>query len=331
MDKRYGVFVSSTYSDLKDERREVIQALMEMDCIPAGMELFPAADEEQFAFIKRVIDDCDYYIVIIGGRYGSVTSEGISYTEKEYDYARERKMPVLAFVHDSPDDLAVKKSDIDPTLRSKLDAFRSKVKTGAIVKMWHEARELPGMVALSLTKTIKAHPAVGWVRANQVASSDLLADLNELRKQNEALRKSLSVLTPSVSDLAGLDATFEISGTRRDNAYENKRPWKLIPTWKVFFAAFAPRLMGEPHDILAKSLFDKTVREFYTQQIGNPAAYWEVDDRCFQLAKVQLSALKLVNVEMLNTNKGGTALFWKLTPIGSKTLLEIATQKAGPQ
>ena len=62
MDKRYQVFVSSTYSDLKDERSAIIQALMEIDCIPAGMELFPAADEEQFKFIKSVIDDCDYYI-----------------------------------------------------------------------------------------------------------------------------------------------------------------------------------------------------------------------------------------------------------------------------
>ena len=57
MDKRYQVFVSSTYADLKEERSKVIQALMEMDCIPAGMELFPAADEEQWAFIQKVIDD----------------------------------------------------------------------------------------------------------------------------------------------------------------------------------------------------------------------------------------------------------------------------------
>ena len=87
MDKRYQVFVSSTYADLKQERQHVIQALIEMDCIPAGMELFPAADEEQWEFIKKVIDDCDYYLLVIGGRYGSVTSEGISYTEKEFDYA----------------------------------------------------------------------------------------------------------------------------------------------------------------------------------------------------------------------------------------------------
>lgn len=47
MDKRYQVFISSTYADLQDERQEVIQALLELDCIPAGMELFPAASEDQ--------------------------------------------------------------------------------------------------------------------------------------------------------------------------------------------------------------------------------------------------------------------------------------------
>ena len=99
MDKRYQIFVSSTYADLKEERQRVIQALMEMDCIPAGMELFPAADEEQWLFIKKVIDDCDYYLLVIGGRYGSTTSDGISYTEKEFDYAVSIGLKVVALIH----------------------------------------------------------------------------------------------------------------------------------------------------------------------------------------------------------------------------------------
>lgn len=45
MDKRYQVFVSSTFEDLQEERREVMQALLSLNCIPTGMELFPAADE----------------------------------------------------------------------------------------------------------------------------------------------------------------------------------------------------------------------------------------------------------------------------------------------
>ena len=68
MEKRYQVFVSSTFEDLKIERQEVMQALLELDCIPSGMELFPAADEDQWSLIKRVIDECDYYIVIIAGK-----------------------------------------------------------------------------------------------------------------------------------------------------------------------------------------------------------------------------------------------------------------------
>jgi hypothetical protein len=68
MDRSFQVFVSSTCEDLQAERQEVMQALLELDCISSGMELFPAANESQWNFIKRIIGDCDYYIVIAGGR-----------------------------------------------------------------------------------------------------------------------------------------------------------------------------------------------------------------------------------------------------------------------
>ena len=143
MSKRYQVFLSSTYVDLVDERQKVFNALMKMDCIPAGMELFPAADEEQFEFIKKVIDDSDYYVLIIGGRYGSLTASGISYTEKEYDYAVSKGIRVLSFIHDSPDDLSIGKSDVDASLRQKLGDFKSKVTNGRLVEKWKNTDLLP--------------------------------------------------------------------------------------------------------------------------------------------------------------------------------------------
>jgi len=45
LEKRYQVFISSTFQDLQGARQEVSQALLRADCFPAGMELFPAADE----------------------------------------------------------------------------------------------------------------------------------------------------------------------------------------------------------------------------------------------------------------------------------------------
>src|SRR5947209_7845098 len=110
MEKRYQVFVSSTYEDLREERQEVMQALLELDCIPAGMELFPAADEDQWTLIKKVIDDCDYYLVIIGGRYGSIGSDGKSYTQMEYEYALTKQKHAIAFLHENPGDIPASKT-----------------------------------------------------------------------------------------------------------------------------------------------------------------------------------------------------------------------------
>ena len=48
MNKRYQIFISSTYEDLKEEREVVMQAVLQLKCFPAGMELFPAASIKQF-------------------------------------------------------------------------------------------------------------------------------------------------------------------------------------------------------------------------------------------------------------------------------------------
>src|ERR1700710_3079374 len=98
--KRYQVFVSSTFLDLQAEREAVVSALLQMDAFPAGMELFPATDDDAWTLIKRVINESDYYLLVIGGKYGSIDPETeLSFTEKEYDYAVEQGKPVMAFLH----------------------------------------------------------------------------------------------------------------------------------------------------------------------------------------------------------------------------------------
>jgi len=229
LEKRYQVFVSSTYADLKDERKSVIQTLLKMDCIPAGMELFPAADEDQFEFIKRIINDCDYYLLIIGGRYGSLTAQGISYTEQEYEYALERNLKVIALLHKNPDQIPFDKSEQKPKLRARLKAFREKAAKGRVVEFWQNEDELPGIVALSLINTIKMFPAVGWVRADKVSSEELLIEINELRKQNGLMKEQLAAIEPSIfsgsedKDFSNIYAQLnrfeEIKVIVKDNGY----------------------------------------------------------------------------------------------------------------
>jgi hypothetical protein len=335
MDKRYQIFVSSTYSDLQDERRAIIQTLLEMDCIPAGMELFPAADEEQFEFITRVIDDCDYYLLIIGGRYGSTDASGISYTEKEYDYARSRGMQVLSFIHEKPENIAFGKSEVDQINRQKLAEFREKAKVGKLVKFWSDPRDLPRLVMTSLTRTIKLHPAVGWVRADQVANVEVLSELNELRKRNEALAVELAKVSPSeqIENLAGLDDFVKVSGLWAPQGTGSHSPFaspaSFSVAWGKIFAEIGPKIMSEPGDATMRGYFLADLAALYLVRRKKADGTFHVSESMFDTAKLQFIALGLVRVEMRATQAGAMAPFWFLTPLGRATLLKLRTIKIG--
>jgi hypothetical protein len=330
MEKRYQVFVSSTYADLKEERQQVIQTLMEMDCIPAGMELFPASDEDQFNFIKRVIDDCDYYILVIGGRYGSLTPQGISYTEQEFDYAIEKGLRVVAFLHGDPESLSVRNTDNDPALTERLDSFRKKAQTGRLVRYWQKADELPGMVSLSLQKTIKTYPAVGWIRATSAGSTELLSEINDLRKENEALRTRLAEVSENVSDgvsgLAGLDERFGVSGTYNRSVHSRGTwyKWEYGLTWGELFALIGPLLLKQQADGTVEIHLRKAIL-----QVANQDSFEsKFDPQLFDTIKIQLKALGLVAIKQLALVGGGVGLFWSLTPQGEAELVHRRTVRS---
>lgn len=64
--------------------------------------MFATDNEEQWVTIKECIDCSDYYILIVGNRYGTIIDSGeyedLSYTEKEFQYALSQNVPVFAFV-----------------------------------------------------------------------------------------------------------------------------------------------------------------------------------------------------------------------------------------
>lgn len=330
MEKRYQVFISSTFTDLKEERSAVIQTVMQMDCIPAGMELFPAIDDEQFNFIKKVIDDCDYYILIIGGRYGSLSDEGLSYTELEYDYAVTKGMKVIALIHKEPGKLSVEKSETNETLRNKLVDFKSKVSESRLVKFWTESKELSGLVALSLLHTIKTYPAVGWVRANTVNEKELLVEINNLRKANEELNSKLledefSYKSTSVQklNLADLSETILIRGTYAHDPGDENKICEYEFSWNEIFKIISPKILSDPNENNAKKAI--TNNFFYDKLDISAEFQWILDDD-FQTIKIQLMALDLIETSVIQ-HEGKNISQWKLTKKGYNKMIELKSVK----
>lgn len=339
-DKRYQVFVSSTYEDLQEERREVMQALLELDCIPAGMELFPAADETQWSLIRRVIDDCDYYIVIVAGRYGSVNKDGTSYTEMEYRYALEQGKPIIAFLHRDPSALPAKRTETASGGREKLAAFRELCQQ-KMVKFWSSAPELGSVVSRSLVRLTKDRPGVGWVRADTAPDQDVLEELVKKNKKIEELERAIAAMrteAPAGAErLSSGDDTFEIELAfathdpskpfgQRDTQWTMKR----AITWNELFAAVSPLMLDEATETAFRGQLATLASERFGDELrkqkelrGRDIRNVRISDGSFQTIKVQFTALGLIKKSTRSRSLRDRATYWSLTPYGEQQMIQL--------
>ena len=182
MKKKYQFFISSTYADLIDERLEIIQTILRTENIPLGMEAFPAADKKQMDLIRGIIDQSDFYIVLVGGRYGSIDPEsGKSYTELEYDYAVSRGIPILAFLK-TDDSITKDKMDTEPKKQEKLEAFKTKLKE-KLLKFWSSKHELAAAVSQAIMLVLKDNPPGGLIKYDEMPEILELTQKNEFEKK----------------------------------------------------------------------------------------------------------------------------------------------------
>lgn len=330
---RHQVFVSSTFTDLIEERTEVIQALWELDCIPTGMEAFVASNDSQWEVIRKVIDECDYYVLIIGGRYGSITADGVSYTEKEYRYAKKIGLPVLAFVHGQPETIPVGKAEKLEENRAKLETFRTEVMSQYPVRSWSSASELGGLVSRSVVREIKTSPRPGWIRNDGSSPIALLERINALTEENRTLRDS--VISQRVEEA---DPTLE-SGDDKVDIYGRRTvsevgvylsyadTWVVKTTWNEVFRDVGPALINETTEDNIKD----TLTRFHTLDTlpegkkfkGNAA----VASECFNEVLIQLRALGLIDQGIKKRGVADKSSYWRITTLGDRLLVKLLARR----
>ena len=333
MDKKYQIFVSSTYEDLKVERQEVIHALLELDCIPSGMELFPAADEDQWSLITGVIDECDYYVLILGGRYGSTSNDGIGYTEMEYRYALQTGKPIIAFLHKDPDSLAKKNTEQTEEGQKKFKKFRELAQE-KMCKYWDTPSELGSVVSRSLIMLQKKHPGIGWVRGDLVPKQEASLEILELRKQIEKLEAKLeearTQAPPGTEKLAQGDETFDIKYTC-SSTDPNYTTYTWEPSvevaWDIIFYHVSPLMIHEATDFQLRTALNSMVENIaypvlIKSKNGKDHTFrnFKVIEEDFQTIKVQLRALGLMNKSEKNRSVKDTGTYWTLTPYGDSVM-----------
>lgn len=260
-DKKLQVFVSSTYTDLKEERQAAVEAILSSGNIPAGMELFSAGDESQMAVIERWIDESDVYLLILGGRYGSIEPKsGKSYTHLEYEYAVSKNKPLFAVViSDKGLDEKAKEGRhvLEQEYGRELKSFRSSV-TNHLVKFWEDKKD----IKLAIYDTLMdfnhtKSNLVGWVRGDRAVNTGFLAEeMARLTSENGELRKQLQTESNgNVALYGGLKYEEMESLLKKDNVTFNEKSMNVfdffIKKGEGFISGLAPQ------DVLEQMMFER--------------------------------------------------------------------------
>lgn len=330
MDIKHQVFVSSTYKDLVEQRKAVIHALLELDCIPAGMELFPATDEDAWSLIKEVIDGCDYYMLVIAGKYGSVSPSGVSYTEMEFDYAVGIGKPILVFLHENPDSLPSSFTEKTPELQAKLHSFKEKAKVKHC-KFWTSAEDLGGKVSRSLVQLKKRHPSPGWIPGRFAASPEMLREFDELRTKIAQLELAAAI-TSEAEDISNLSQGADLvlincNGVKHEGGITKDIILKC--SWDKLLSYFGPNMSAECTD---QEMMQRCALCFYHSmqknlQKLNPLSIviipYVIEDKIL----VQFQALGYVAPGIKKRAVADKSRYWRLTPKGEKHMLSVRAEQ----
>lgn len=329
MSKKYQIFVSSTYLDLVEEREQIIKACLEMGHIPVGMEMFSAADEEQWKIIQRQIDEIDYYVILIAHRYGSTTDEGVSYTEKEYDYAVSKGIPILGFVIDDSAAWPADRIDSDEGRKIALVSFKEKIKS-RLVNFWSNKDELHAKFSISLMKAFANNPRSGWVKAEESIGPDVMKELSRLSSENSVLRNENEALRKKKAE--DEDKNKEVINVLSKNKkslviwYDGDTVWSSDEAEEVsllqIFQAIAPNMLTENHnaaiasDIALNFSDGRGYRNHYPVP-KNYVSHWITD----------LHALELVEPSSKKHPVSDDKDYWTLTKTGRALIGSIRKLK----
>lgn len=208
MNKKLQVFVSSTYTDLIEERQAAVQAILDAGHIPAGMELFKAGNESQLQTIYRWIDESDVYMLILGGRYGSIEPKsGKSYTQLEYEYAISKNIPVFSVILNeafliSKINLHVSSDIIEQKNPDKYQSFK-KLVMSKIIRKVDDCKDIKLAVHSTLNEFMSKYDLTGWVRnSNENGIIQLLKENNTLIIENHHLDKQVQKLQELLNSIS---------------------------------------------------------------------------------------------------------------------------------
>jgi hypothetical protein len=186
MTKKYRVFISSTLDDLKTERRELAKLIAGLGHIPVSLEDFEDGDRDHLRFIRKNIEESDYFVALTAYKYGSPEGKSAR-PEAEYTYAVKKGVPVIALVIDEKARWKASKKDKEEGAVKALERFKRKLAAHPRA-FWTNTADLRQKALDILIREMNLNPRTGWVPASRAVEAAVANEFARLSRENEDLK-----------------------------------------------------------------------------------------------------------------------------------------------
>ena len=292
-------FLSSTYVDLKAYRDKVEEALARIETSFRSMKFFGSKEGEPLEHALDKLRQCNYYIGIVGHRYGVVHETlGLSYTALEYEEAKKLGMSRRIYMADAT--IHIHPDQIEPdALRKKLEVFRQKLKKENTVVRFSSPEDLA-------TKVVSDIALEKDRRARYEPAAEIRTDSEPVTQDSDSGRAA--------------SATSQV---------EPKPGPKSTQFRKAMAAGASMLVIGSGvcgswllHSVRARALTDKDtiLLADFDNRTGDPI----FDDTLKQALSVQLGQSPFLNV--LSQRKVGNTLRFMGRPPNERVTADVARE-----
>ncbi|WP_290537806.1 MULTISPECIES: DUF4062 domain-containing protein [Alcanivorax] len=335
--KRYQVFISATFPDMQGARQALMLPMIEHGMIPTGLDSSAADGNTLLPVIQKLIETSDYFVLIVGGRYGTLSPMGLSELHREYIFAATKRKPIVAFIHDNPAMLRTDQQESTRDGQVRRDDFVRLLEEKVACFRWTTENGLAELAHKVIPNLMREHRADGWVRADQAGLGGGGAEVEALKARIEMLEKeredSLSQARPPLKtlsrggDLVALDYSC--------NVYEGGDCKLAMVTtrisWDQAFSCVAPLMINPASEpVMQKTLEDFIGRKALADvQQDFPRAHAVrnvvLAAHSFNQIKIHLRALGLITKSPEKDNRG--LPLWQLTSHGDNTMSQVMAVK----
>ena len=332
IDKRYHVFICTSGMDMQAERVVLSQALVSQGFFSWGLEHRTPLTT---AFARRQIDDCDYFVMLIGGCYGELSASGVSYMHLEYIYAVTKQKPILVLMHEAPESRPAELQERTTEGNLKFKDFRQQLQRERdVIASYRNLRDLEMAVRHAMPQMIDRYPAQGWIRPQNT---------QQLQDEIDQLRQKLAQLELQAGGNVKADPFLQLPKTNRhelfafdykvhayqDGNFKELRPQRKMK-WGDILAVVGPGFSPAAPE----ENFARVMNEYLNQT--SLADVREVMPRAHATARSQINvrALHAIKLQLKHNDwivpvgrDDRQRLLWGLTLNGEKMLLEIGRGK----